>query len=85
MSFAMNRAACDRATCNFAAECWGVSPSSEKFDFRNQPAEVVLSVNEIEHDRGGSDLLIMSIHGPMMDARCSNMLIVARRRRSCGI
>ena len=55
MSFWMNRAACDRATCNFAAECWGVSPSSEKFDFRNQPAEVVLSVNEIEHDRGGSE------------------------------
>ena len=45
----------------------------------------MLSVSEIEHESGVSVVSMMSIHGPIIDARCSSMFMVARRRRSSGI
>ena len=56
---------------------------SEKFDFQSQPAEVVLSVKDIEHDNGGSWFDKKSIQGPTMEATCSSMLMLALCWR-CG-
>lgn len=61
------------------------SMESLKFDFLSQPAEVVLSVIDKMQCIFGRDDSIISIHGPMTEARCSNMFRVALNWRYFGM
>lgn len=55
-----------------------------KFDFFNQPAAVVLSDIERTQEYSGMFPSMMSIHGPMIVAMCSNMFRVALNLRFVG-
>jgi hypothetical protein len=62
----------------------GSSPSSIKFNFLNQPSEVVLSVIESAQSPFAIRPAMMSIHGVIIAVRCSRRLFDARNCRLSG-
>ncbi len=85
ISWSMNQVAWEHAACSFDRRCWALSSLSAKLDLRSQPADVVLLVREIEQECGGNSSAKMSIHGPMMEATCSSIFMLAWRCKWRGI
>ena len=76
--------ACLRAISRRTVSSIGSDPSSRKFVFFNQPAEVVLSVIDRAQSPGRRRFEIRSIQGVTIDTMNSRRLFEAWKRQSSG-